>query len=268
MIDAGRTGRPAELAGQLRGLGARAGGVLLVHTSFSRVGPVEGGPAGLIDALQQAVGSQGTVAMPTFTDDDDTPFDPARTPCHGMGVVADTFWRRPGVLRADSPHAFAAAGPAAPAIVAPQPVDVPHGPRSPVGYAHDLDAQVLLLGVGHDADTTVHLAENLAGVRYRRPAHATVLEHGRPRRYDYGEVDHCCARFALLDAWLGARGLQARGRVGNGDARLARSRDIVAVALERLRRDEAVFLHPPGVDAECDEARASLAAARGRGGRR
>jgi aminoglycoside 3-N-acetyltransferase len=41
-------------------------------------------------------------------------------------------------------------------------------------------------------------------------------------------------------------------------ARLARSRDIVGVVTERLHRDETIFLHPPGVDEECDEARASL----------
>jgi aminoglycoside N3'-acetyltransferase len=176
----------------------------------------------------------------------------------GMGVVADTFWRLPQVLRSDSPHAFAALGPAAARITAPHPVDVPHGLDSPVGRVYELDGQVLLLGVGHDADTTIHLAENMAGVRYRRQAHAMLLQAGRVVRFDYAEVDHCCQRFALVDGWLEARGLQSRGPVGHAPARLARSRDIVGVVTERLRREETLFLHPPGVDQECDEARASL----------
>jgi aminoglycoside 3-N-acetyltransferase len=33
----------------------------------------------------------------------------------------------------------------------------------------------------------------------------------------------------------------------------------VEVVLDRLRENETVFLHPPGVDVECDEARASIA---------
>ena len=37
-----------------------------------------------------------------------------------------------------------------------------------------------------------------------------------------------------------------------------RSRDLVAVVVEQLQQNETVFLHPPGVDEECDEARASL----------
>ena len=40
---------------------------------------------------------------------------------------------------------------------------------------------------------------------------------------------------------------------------LTRSRDIVGVALGRLRENETIFLHAVGVDIECDEARASLA---------
>jgi aminoglycoside N3'-acetyltransferase len=246
------------VTGQLLDLGVQSGGLLLAHTAFSGTRPVEGGPAGLIEALRAALGPAGTLVMPSMTDDDEHPFDPATTACRGMGVVADTFWRMPGVLRSDSPHAFAAAGPHAARITAPHPVDVPHGPVSPVGRVHDLDGQVLLLGVGHDANTTVHLAEHLAGVRYRRPYAATVLVEGRVTRCHYDEIDHCCERFGLMDQWLEAAGRQRRGPVGYGEARLARSRDIVRAAVSRMREEETVFLHPAGTCNECDEARSSL----------
>jgi aminoglycoside N3'-acetyltransferase len=252
----------SELTAQLRALGVAAGGVLVVHTAFSKVAPrtapIDGGPRGLIDALRAALGPDGTLVMPSMGDDDDHVFDPAASPCAGMGVVAETFWRMPGVLRTDSIHAFAAIGPHAAAITAPQPVDVPHGRDSPVGRVHALDGQVLLLGVGHDANTTVHLGEILAGVRYRRPAHATILRDKRPTRVDYGENDCCCERFALVDGWLEAAGKQRRGTVGQAEARLARSRDVVDAVVAHLTRDELAFLHPAGIDAECDQARASL----------
>ena len=247
-----------ELVRQLLTLGVRPGDVLLVHAAFSRVRPVEDGPLGLIGALRTALGPNGTLVMPAMADDDVHAFDPATSPCHSMGIVADTFWRMPGVLRTDSPHAFAAEGPHAAAITRDQPVDVPHGPDSPVGRVHELDGKVLLLGVGHDADTTLHLAENLAGVRYRLQAVATVLVAGRVTRCHYEEVDHCCANFGLVDRWLDAAGLQRRGTVGHGEARLIRSRDLVRLAVARLQDDETVFLHPPGICGECDEARASL----------
>jgi aminoglycoside 3-N-acetyltransferase len=246
------------LVGQLHALGVRPGDILVVHTAFSKVKPIDGGPQGLIEALLGAIGPRGTLVMPSFSDEDDVPFDVSAAPCRGVGVVADTFWRLPGVRRSDNPHAFAAIGPAAAELVADHPLDVPHGLDSPIGRVYEMDGQVLLLGVGHDANTTIHLAENLAGVRYRLPHHVTVRRDGRLTRVDYAEVDHCCENFALMDEWLDAAGIQRRGRVGQAQARLARSRTIVAAALPRLRENETVFLHPPGRCQECDQARASI----------
>jgi aminoglycoside N3'-acetyltransferase len=119
---------------------------------------------------------------------------------------------------------------------------------------------VLLLGVGHDANTTLHLAELIAGAPYRVPHHCTVLgSDRRPVRVDYEENDHCCERFALADGWLLDRGLQREGQVGQARARLLRSRDVVAVATGQLELDPLVFLHPAGAGcAECDEARRSV----------
>ncbi|HYK04442.1 MAG TPA: AAC(3) family N-acetyltransferase [Thermoanaerobaculia bacterium] len=240
----------------LTALGVERGGVLVVHTSFRKVAPVEGGPLGLIEALLSVIGPAGTLVMPSMSDDDEHPFDPQSTPCAGMGIVADTFWRMPGVLRSNNPHAFAAFGPRAAEITAPHPIDVPHGHDSPPGRAWDLDAQVLLLGVGHDANTSIHVAENIARMRYFRPQHVTVLERGRPVRFDYSELDHCCENFALLDRWLGE--LQRRGMVGNAEARLARSRHIVEIAMQHLLENETVFLHGAGECDECDDARSAL----------
>lgn len=250
---------PAELANQLRALGVEPGGVLLVHTSFRAVRPVEGGPLGLIEALRQAVGPQGTLAMPSWTGSDDEVFDPASTPASpDLGIVADTFWRQPGTLRSDHPFACAASGPHAGRITAdPLPLP-PHRPESPVGRVHDLDGQVLLLGIGHEEDTTLHLAELRAGVSYRVPKHCTVVESW-PIRVEYGENDHCCQLFALADGWLREAGLQSEGPVGHAHARLARSRDIVRVATERLRADPLLFLHAENAGCiECDAARRSV----------
>jgi aminoglycoside N3'-acetyltransferase len=167
-------------------------------------------------------------------------------------------------VRSDHPFAFAAAGPQAARLTSDTLPLPPHRPESPVGRVHELDGQVLLLGIGHDADTTLHLAEVLADVPYRVPKHCTILQGGRPVRVDYWENDHCCARFALADEWLRTRGLQAERPVGHAHARLVRARDIVDVALDYLRNDPLVFLHgPPAACAECDAARQSTLRAAG-----
>ena len=229
--------------------------MLLVHCAFSQVKPVEDGPEGLI-ALRSALGPEGTLVMPSMTADDDHPFDPRAT-------FARHGHRRPdllaaAVLRSDSPHAFAAAGPQAARITAPHPVDVPHGLDSPDGRVYELDGQVLLLGVDHTANTTIHLGEHMRRARYRRKKYVTLLKEGRLSRFDYIEIDHCCQNFSLVDGWLESEGLQRRGPVGRAEARLVRSSDVIRVVTEKIQQNETVFLHPFGVDEECDDARLSL----------
>lgn len=245
-----------QVADQLRALGVRRGGVLLVHTSFRKVRPVEGGPLGLIRALRSALGEEGTLVMPTMTDGE-TVFDPASTPTCDMGITAELFWRQPGVRRSTHPGgSFAAEGPMAERICAPQPLSPPHGPDSPVGHVHGLGGQVLLLGVGHSENTTLHMAEAVAGVPYS-VEHPCVIAEGRTELI--AETDHCCRRFSLMDEPLRSRSLQREGRVGHAHARLCDSRDVVSVAVERLASDPLLFLCPPEEHCgECDTARASV----------
>nr|WBR60962.1 hypothetical protein CPHELBEB_04990 [Salmonella sp.] len=121
------------------------GGVLLAHSSFRSVRPLEDGPLGLIEALRAALGPGGTLVMPSWSGLDDEPFDPATSPVTpDLGVVSDTFWRLPNVKRSAHPFAFAAAGPQAEQIISdPLPLP-PHSPASPVARVHELDGQVLL----------------------------------------------------------------------------------------------------------------------------
>lgn len=248
-----------DVARALSSLGVRRGGVLVVHTSFRAVRPIEDGPAGLIEALGRALGEEGTLVMPTMTDGESI-FDPARTPTVDMGITAETFWRTPGVVRSTHPGgSFAARGPRAEAICAPQPLSPPHGHDSPVGRAWDLGGQILLLGVGQSENTSLHLAEAVAGVPYA-VTHPCVVEiEGRAETIDIAETDHCCKNFALADDWLRGPGLLGEGRVGNAHARLMNATDLLDAAVPRLRRDPLIFLCAAGAGCEeCDAARASV----------
>lgn len=251
----------ASLTEQLRNLGVRAGGVLLVHTSFRAVAPVVGGPLALIAALRSALGPRGTLVMPTMTSGEGV-FDPASTQTEQMGITAELFWRQPGVLRSTHPGgSFAAEGPEAAFICKPQPLSPPHGVDSPVGRVHELEGQVLLLGVTHSEDTTLHLAEALAGVPYSVSHPCVVVDDGGvARSVLIAETDHCCANFRRADDWLRKRGLQRDGTVGSAYARLCDSRDIVRTAIEHLTENPLVFLCP--TESTCDECRAARASVR------
>ncbi|MDQ3689227.1 MAG: AAC(3) family N-acetyltransferase [Chloroflexota bacterium] len=235
---------------------------LVVHTSLRAVRPVEDGPDGLIAALTDVIGPSGTLVMPTMTGSRRLePFDPAQTPTRNMGIVAETFWRQPDVMRSDHPtSSFAARGPLAADITAPQPLMPVHGSDSPVGRVHAADGWILLLGAGHDANTTIHLAEHIAGVLYREHKWTTMLIDGRPQRVEFEAPDHCCRNFELVGGWLDERGLQRHGTVGQAAARVVRSEDVIDVTVPVLQKDPLRFLCRPdaGCD-DCDLARRSVA---------
>jgi aminoglycoside 3-N-acetyltransferase len=243
------------LTAQLRELGLRPGDLVLVHTSLRAVGRVEEGPVGLIRALENAIGPSGTLVMPTMTDGTSV-FDPARTPSVGMGITAETFWRLPGVVRSTHPGgSFAAKGPLAERICAPQPLEPPHGPESPPGRVYELGGQVLLLGVHHSESTVLHVAESLANVPYGIAYPCVVVENGVVVEKLIREMDHCCMGFRQVEEWIEVR----QGRVGDADARLASARELVDAAVARMRREPTVFLC--ATDSGCEEcalARASM----------
>ena len=250
----------AMLSEQLRTLGVTAGQVLLVHASFRTLRPVEGGPEGVLAALLELLGPEGTLVMPSWTGQDDAVFDPRTTPAAtDLGVLADAFWRLPGVRRSTHPFAFAASGALAEEIVTGAMTLPPHAPGSPVDRVHARDGRVLLLGVGHDANTTLHLAEMLADVPYR----VRNAIHRAPRR----RADDGSSTGRTITAVRASRpptdGSEPRdcsrkARSGNAPARLFRSRDVVRLAVEQLRREPLLFLHPAGAGCPaCDEARAS-----------
>lgn len=110
-----KTVAQSDIEADLRAIGVRRGKVLLAQTALSRIGFVEGGPSAYLDALQAAVGSSGTLLIPTFTEppksfSEPFVFDALKTPSN-TGAVAETFRKRPGVVRSLHPtHSFAAWG--------------------------------------------------------------------------------------------------------------------------------------------------------------
>ncbi len=110
-------------------------------------------------------------------------------------------------------------GPLDDAVNSPHPVDRPPRSRQPGGAGSSGRRAGPLLGVGHDAHTTVHLAEYLAGVGYRSRKCVTVLRDGQPHRVEYDEIVHCCEKFSMVDVngqeqW--ASNSDPHGRKGRG----------------------------------------------------
>ena len=133
-------------------LGVALGDVLMVHASLRRIGPVEGGAAGVITAIDRAVGDSGTSMMTLGARDDWSwvnehpeearpgllagaePFDARHTPADpDVGALAESYRRHPGTVVSDHPEGrFGARGRLAEALMADQPWDDYYGPGSPL----------------------------------------------------------------------------------------------------------------------------------------
>jgi aminoglycoside N3'-acetyltransferase len=260
------------------------GSLTLVHSSYRAVGPVEGGPAAVVRALLDAAGPTGTLLAPTFTTDLTDPycwpvppsavererrlatmpcFDPATSVPHKMGVIARTLWQTPGSLRSDHPvTSWTAHGPCAAELMRDQPRDDPEGRDGPVGRAWQRDAAVLLLGVDHDANTTIHLAECLLDMPHLRvlpDRYPTVSSAGQRQWRPVLKTTKCSDGFVKLGPELARAGVVRHGRVGAAACHHVRSRDVVRVAVALLRSEPTALLCDDPECVHCPSSRAALA---------
>ena len=227
-----------------------------MHSSRSSVGFVVGGPQAIVQAVLDVLGTDGTLVVPTHTSENTDPagwqnppvpeswwpairdeapgFDPSITPAsRWMGILADTARTWPGAVRSNHPQvSFAAIGARATEVTAGHRLDDALGDSSPLGMVYRLDGKVLLIGVGHDANTSLHLAEwrqleprlQITGSAVRQP-------DGSGRWVTWTDVAEDEGDFERIGADFEAATLAARiGQVGNATAKLMPQRALVDFA--------------------------------------
>ncbi len=254
-------GKQAVVDG-LRKLGLRAGDIVLVHSSLSSLGWVEGGAGTVIEALLEVLTPSGTLLMPVFSGP--SPFDVANTPS-GLGVVTETFRKMPGVVRSLHPtHSVAALGARAEEMIRDHLASpTAAGCDTPYGRLMAFGGKILLIGVDNDRSTTIHGLEERVEAPYLSDYEATYLdENGREQTKKLKLYPGPHRGFIGLGPLFRREGVETSGKIGNAVCRVIDAKRMHDVVLAAFRDDPALMLCDNPSCADCVMQRRKIRLAR------
>lgn len=178
----------------LKKAGIESGDRIVVHSSLKSIGHVEDGANTLIDALIEVVGKTGTIMMPVFTysfegSRNAEPYNKAKS-VSLTGTITETFRKRPDVLRSSHPtHSMAVWGKDKEEYIRDHDEkSPPFTDNSPLFKLISNSGKILLLGVTHKANSTVHVIEYIAGVPYLKIKNNDFFKNFALLKDDEGNV--------------------------------------------------------------------------------
>jgi len=239
---------------------AAAGQTVLVHSSLSKLGWVAGGAQAVVQALITVLGENGTLMMPSFTEQNTNPanwkksprpaewvpiikanmpaFDPATSPPRRMGAIADLFRTWPGVVRSNHPvGSFSARGVHAAYLTGDHQFLDEFGKTSPLARLYELDGYIMLLGVGHRNDSSLHLAEHWATwpSKHTIEEGSAVMVNGMREWVTFDMLDLDTSDFVTIgDAYEKQAGI-VQERVGQATVRFMKQRPLIDFAVEWMK---------------------------------
>jgi aminoglycoside 3-N-acetyltransferase len=247
----------------LRKLGLEETTPIIVHTSLKAFGEIRGGAGSMLGAL---LANFNAVMMPTFTyktmivpeDGPESngiiygsgkdrnkmavPFDSNMPADKLMGVLPETLRQEPEAKRSTHPI-LSFTGIGVDDAIHAQSLKAPLAPISELATK---GGWVLLLGVDHSVNTSIHFAEKMAG---RRQFIRWALEENKI--VECSSFPGCSNGFNQLE--MPVSGLTVRANIGNAEVQAIPLMPMLDIAIEMISNDhQALLCNNP----ECERCRA------------
>jgi aminoglycoside 3-N-acetyltransferase len=233
-----------DIVDALGRMGLTAGDRVMLHSSLSSMGHVDGGAEAVVKAFLEVLGPEGTLMVPTFIFSSATYFDPLRTPSK-CGAITEAVRLHPKAVRSWHPtHPVAAIGTDAKELVAGAEGERALGKGCALDRLIRKGGKVFLLGVDHRANSAIHIGEDYASDpgRHKRfsPEHPGRVTMNHPEK---GEIEvlltsmmgHTEA-FEKLEGLMRSRGQITDGRIGAAGCQVMVGMDVVRGTVELLKR--------------------------------
>jgi aminoglycoside 3-N-acetyltransferase len=236
-----------NLVSGFRDLGVQPGDTMLVHSSYKSFGPVDGGPQAAVDALEAALGPQGTLIMPTFNFDfnQGKPWDVRKTRSK-MGALTEIVRMDPRAKRVFHPfYSFAILGKHAEMLGSLR-YKSAYERNSVFGKLRDLDGKIMVIGLSYNNSMTFfHHIEQMEGVDYRFLKQFTgevTDENGKTytdtfemlvRDVDKGVMTMVDPMGALMEE----AGIIKSARIGEADVKLMKANEAYEFTAREMKRD-------------------------------
>ncbi|HIT90442.1 MAG TPA: AAC(3) family N-acetyltransferase [Candidatus Merdenecus merdavium] len=237
-----------DLRKDLSDLGINPKGTLLVHSSYKKIGDVEGRGDTVIDVLLEYM-KEGTLILPTHTWDqiaiDKQPVMEVEHTASCIGILPDIFRQRPDVIRTWHPtHSVGIYGEKAQDLAKGEEfINTPCGPGSIWNKLLDEKASILLVGVDFTRNTFIHCIEELCDVpnRLTEEIHDlyVITPHGEklytPQyRHRKGLGSQT---FWKLEALMEKEGVMKKGQFGQAQTMLCDAQGLYRILSQMLSKD-------------------------------
>lgn len=239
----------AGLRADLERLGLRAGGIVLVHSSFRAIGARDAET--VVGALLDVLGAGGTLLFPALTYlQRPLEVHDARTSPSCVGYLSEYFRTRAGTRRSLHPtHSVCGVGARVDDLLGEHHRDsTPCGPCSPFNRLIELGGRILMLGCGLTPMTTMHAVEEHVVPPYLfGPALVYTItdRDGRVwhKPYRTHAFNGLSQRYDRLGELLAPPDL-VTGAVGRAACHMLSARAVCGAAVARMREDPFYFVEP------------------------